>query len=183
MHCNFTSYVCASSLLDFPQVLIDFWHDCITCKRRYFYLQFAGNFTCSSQVKRPHTQFTCVTCSLPVKTSNFTCFYATSTSRKIHTIALNEARKLQVTSPSWCRLTYLQFAGDFTRGCDSRLPAIAVNSVWNCRFVCLWLCGYLFLGLQSFFPGFTWVMFTCVSSVFACKLHVFLPAEEGIFVC
>ena len=43
----------------------------------------AGNFTCSSQVKRSHTQFTCVTCSLPVKTGNYTCFYAASISRRI----------------------------------------------------------------------------------------------------
>ena len=76
----------------------------------------AGNCTCSSQVKNPHIQFTCVTCSLPVKTGNCTCFYAASTSRRIHAIALNKARKLQVTSPAWCRLTYLQFAGEFTRG-------------------------------------------------------------------
>ena len=30
--CNFTSYVCASSILAFPQVMIDFWRDFITCK-------------------------------------------------------------------------------------------------------------------------------------------------------
>ena len=36
----------------------------------------AGNFTCSSQVKRSHTQFTSVTYSLPVKTGNYTCFFA-----------------------------------------------------------------------------------------------------------
>ena len=34
MHCNFTSYVCASSLLALPQVMIDFRQDCITCERR-----------------------------------------------------------------------------------------------------------------------------------------------------
>ena len=44
----------------------------------------AGNFTGSSQVKRPHTQFTCVTCSLSVKTGKFTCFKAARTSRRIH---------------------------------------------------------------------------------------------------
>ena len=41
----------------------------------------AVNFTCSSQVKRPHTQFTCVTWSLPVKTDKFTCFHGASTAR------------------------------------------------------------------------------------------------------
>ena len=74
----------------------------------------AGIFTCSSQAKRPDTQFTCVTCSLPVKTGKFTCVEAGSTSRRIHAIALNKARKLQVTSPAWCRLTYLQFADDLS---------------------------------------------------------------------
>ena len=34
----------------------------------------ARNFTCSSPVKRSLAQFTCVTCSLPVNTSKFTCF-------------------------------------------------------------------------------------------------------------
>ena len=60
----------------------------------------AGSFICSSQIKRLHTQFTCVTCSLLVKTGNYTCFYAASTSRRMHAIALNKARKLQVASPA-----------------------------------------------------------------------------------
>ena len=34
MHCNFTSFVCSSSLLASPQEMMDFCHDCITCKRR-----------------------------------------------------------------------------------------------------------------------------------------------------
>ena len=44
----------------------------------------AGNFTCSSQVKRSLAQFTCVTCSLPVNTGKFTSFEAASTSRRTH---------------------------------------------------------------------------------------------------
>ena len=32
----------------------------------------AGNFTCGPHVKKPHTQFTCVTCSLLVKSDKFT---------------------------------------------------------------------------------------------------------------
>ena len=44
----------------------------------------AGNSTCGLHVERPHTQFTCVTCSLPVKRDKFTCVYAASTSRRIH---------------------------------------------------------------------------------------------------
>ena len=119
----------------------------------------AGNFTCSSQVKRAYTQFTCVTCSLPVKPGKYTCLYMASTSRRIHAIALNKARKLQVTSPAGCRLTYLQFAGEFTRGvipdclqlqlilwgiagifacdCACILPAILVFLPANCMYFCL----------------------------------------------
>ena len=37
--------------------------------------------------------------SLPVNTSRFTCFEAASTSRRIHGIAHDKARKLQITSP------------------------------------------------------------------------------------
>ena len=106
----------------------------------------ADNFTCSSQVKRPHTQFTCVTCSLPVETSNYTCFYAASVSRRIHAIGLNKARKLQANLPAICRWIYPR--------CDSRLLAIAGNSVWNCRFFCLRLCGYFFSRVQLFLPAF-----------------------------
>ena len=154
----FASYVCASSLPAFPQVMIGFRQDWITCD--------AGNFTCSSQVKRSLAQFTCVTCSLPVNTGKFTCFEAASTSRRIHAIAVNKARKLQVTLPAWCRLTYLQFAGEFTRGvmCDGRLPAIAGNSEWTCRFFCLRLCGFFFLRLQLFLPafgGYFYLRFQC----------------------
>ena len=113
----------------------------------------AGNFTCSSQVKGPHTQFTCVTCSLPVKTGNYTCFYAASTSRRIHAIALNKARKLQVTSPAWCRLTYLQFAGEFTRGVIADCLQLQVT-LRGLQVFCLLLCGYFFLRLQLFLPAF-----------------------------
>ena len=110
----------------------------------------ADNFICSSQVKRPHTQFTCVTCSLTVKTGNYTCFYVASISRRIHAIALNKARKLQVTSAG-CKLTYLQFAGEFTRGViadcpqlqvilcgiEVFLPAILVFLPASCMYFCL----------------------------------------------
>ena len=37
MHCSFTSYVWASSILVFPQVMVDFWHGCITCEIENFY--------------------------------------------------------------------------------------------------------------------------------------------------
>ena len=142
----------------------------------------AGNFTCSSQVKRPHMQFTCVTCSLPVKTGKYTCFYAASTSRRIHAIAVNKACKFQVTSPAWCRFTYLQLAGDFTHGV-----------IADCRQLQVILCGiagFLPAIVLVFFPAFAVLfclrlasIFTCDFSVFACKLHVVLPAEAGNFAC
>ena len=44
----------------------------------------AGNFTFGSHVKRHQTQFSCVTCSLPVKRGKLTCVYAASTSRRKH---------------------------------------------------------------------------------------------------
>ena len=45
---------------------------------------FAGIFISLLHVKRHHTHFTCITCSLPVKTGIFTRVYAASTSRRIH---------------------------------------------------------------------------------------------------
>ena len=170
----FASYVCASFLPAFPQLMIGFRQDCITCD--------AGNFTCSSQVKRSLAQFTCVTCSLPVNTSKFTCFEAASTSRRIHAIAVKKARKLQVTSPAWCRLTYLQFAGEFTSGVMADclqlqviLRGIACFFACDCAGIFSCVCSYFCLRLAG--------IFTCDSSVFACKLHVFLPAEAGNFAC
>ena len=127
-------------------------------------------------------QFTCVTCSLPVKTGNYTCFYAASTSRRIHAIALDKARKLQITSPARCRLTYLQFAGEFTRGVIADclqlqviLRGIAGFFACDCASIFSCVCSYFCLRLAG--------IFTCDSSVFACKLHVFLPAEADNFAC
>ena len=133
--------------------MIGFRQDCINCD--------AGNFTCSSQVKRSLAQFTCVTCSLPVNTGKFTCFEAASTSRRVHAIAVNKARKLQVTSPAWCRLTYLQFAREFTRGV---------------RADCLQLQVILRGIVRVFFPAFA-VIFACVWRVFLPAIPVFLPVS------
>ena len=142
----------------------------------------AGNFTCNSQVERPLTQFTCVTCSLPVKTVKYTCFYAASTSRRMHAIALNKARKLQVTSPALCRLTYLQLAGELARGVIAdclQLQVILFGITGffarDCAGTFSCVCSYFCLRLAG--------IFACNSSVFACKLHVFLPVEAGIFAC
>ena len=108
----------------------------------------------------PHTQFTSITCSLPVKTGNYICFYVARTSRRIHAIALNKARKLQVTLPAGCRLTYLQFAGEFTRG----LIADCLQfQVILCRIAGVFVCDCAGI-------------FCCVFSNFACVWRVFLPA-------
>ena len=113
MQCNFTFYVCASSLPAFLQIMIGFRQDCITCD--------AGNFTCSSQVKRSLAQFTCVTCSLPVITGKFTCFEAASTSRRTHAHCL----RAHVNLPE----DHRYFTGSFTRGTHANLPA---TSMQNC---------------------------------------------------
>ena len=116
----------------------------------------AGHFTCGkTYVKKPHTQFTCVTCSLPVKTGKFTCFYAASTSCRIHAIARNKARKLRVTSPAGCRLTYLHFAIEFARGV-----------IADCLQLQVFLCAIADI-------------FSCFAVVFACVWRVFWPATLG----
>ena len=96
----------------------------------------AGNFTCSSQVKRSLAQFTCVTCSLPVITGKFTCFEAASTSRRTHAHCLRahvnlpnttgilqvvlHATLMQICSrlackiACFCRQKYMQLTGKNT---------------------------------------------------------------------
>ena len=81
----------------------------------------AGNFTCSSQVKKSHTQYTCVTCSLPVKTGKFTCVEAASTSRRIHANCL----QAYVNLPEY----HGDFTGNFTCETHANLPA---TSMQNC---------------------------------------------------
>ena len=81
----------------------------------------AGNFTCSSQVKRSLAQFTCVTCSLPVITGKFTCFEVASTSRRTHAHCL----RAHVNLPEYHRY----FTGSFTCGTHANLPA---TSMQNC---------------------------------------------------
>ena len=83
----------------------------------------AGNFTCSSQVKRSHTQFTCVTCSLPVNTGKFTCFETASTSRRIHANCL----QAHVNLPEYHR----HLTASFTCGTHANLPASAGKNTWN----------------------------------------------------
>ena len=90
----------------------------------------AGNFTCGeTHVKRRHTQFNCVRCSLPVETGEF-IFYAGKTSRRIHAIAHYKGRRSRVTSLAGCRLTYLQFFRLLYLRCSSRIPEFA--SIFVC---------------------------------------------------
>ena len=80
----------------------------------------AGNFTCGLHVKRPHTQFVCVTCSLLVKKVQFTRVYATSTSLRIHANGLQPHVSLPDHSG------YL--TGNFISGTHANSPAIAMQN-------------------------------------------------------
>ena len=150
------------------------------------------------------------TCRLPalqtfyfllVKTGKYTCIYAASTSRRIHATARNKARKLRITSHAGCRLTYLQFESDFTRGVIADclkllvfLPAVAGNFVCNCGYFCLQIeCIFACKTRQFYVPvagKFAWVSlvslpvkypvysgkFTCGCRRFACLLNEVLAA-------
>ena len=80
----------------------------------------ASNFTCSSQIKRRHMQFTCVTCSLPVKTGKFTRVYAASILRRIHANYLQP----HVNLPE--HIGYL--TSNFTCGTHANYPAIGMQN-------------------------------------------------------
>ena len=81
----------------------------------------AGNFTCRLHVKKPHTQFTYVTCTLPVKTGKFTRVYAVSTSRRINGNCLQPHVNLPECNG--------YFTGNFICGTHANLP---VTSLQNC---------------------------------------------------
>ena len=80
----------------------------------------AGNFICSSQVKRSFAQFTCVTCNLPVITGKFTGFYAASTSPRTHAHCL----RANVNITEYHRY----FKGSSTCGTHAILPATSMQS-------------------------------------------------------
>ena len=80
----------------------------------------AGKFTSGLHVKRPHTQFSWVTCSLPVKTGKFTHLYAASTSRRIHANCLQQL----VNLPEYNGY----FIGNFTSGTHASLPAAGMQN-------------------------------------------------------
>ena len=81
----------------------------------------AGKFTCGLYVKWPHIQFTCVTCSLPVKTGKLTHVYAVCTSRRIHENCLQPHVNLPEQSK--------YFAGNCTCGSHANFPATGMKIV------------------------------------------------------
>ena len=90
--------------------------------------------------------------SLRVETGKFSCFYAASTSRKIHAIIRNKSQKLKVTSPAGCRLTYLQFSVEYTRNVVAdclQLPVflLVIAGIFG------WFCGYFYLRFLVFLPA------------------------------
>ena len=113
-------------------------------------------------------QFTCVTCSSPVKLANCNYFYAASISRRKHAIALNKARKLQVTSPARCRQTYLQFAGEFTHG--------VIADCLQLQTILRRIAGFLPAIVRVYLFAFA-VIFACVRPVFLPAILVFFPVS------
>ena len=118
----------------------------------------------------------------------------TQHAKKIFTItACNKARKLRVTSPTVCRRTYLQFAGEFIRGMTADclrlqvyLPAIAGTFACDCGYFCL-RCGYFCLRLLVLL--FAHCMYFCLQSRQLCMLvpgkfpwvsHVKLPVKYSL---
>ena len=81
----------------------------------------ANNITCGSHVKRPHTQFTSVTCSLHVKTGKLVRVYAASTSRRTHANCLHP----HVNLPEYNG----HFTGNFT--CRTHVNLLATG-MQNC---------------------------------------------------
>ena len=119
-------------------------------------------------------QFTCVTCSLPVKTRKLAYFYLASTyaKNKQPYVKKHAICNLWVTSPSRTNLTYLHFAGDTNRGVIAVLPAVVGIFACNCCFSCQ--------QLLEFSPAMADTL-ACNCDCFCLQLRVFLPAISGIF--
>ena len=103
-----TVQLCSFFLMN---VLRKIWHNTVKLARAKLPAN-AGNFTCSSQVKRSLAQFTCVTCSLPVNTGKFTFLEAASTSRRTHANCLRK----HVNLPEY----HKHFTGSFTCFCRQK---------------------------------------------------------------
>ena len=119
----------------------------------------AGNFTCNLQVNRLNKQFTCVTCSLHVKTGKFTHVYVASTSLRRHAKCLQPqlnlpehngyftdkftcetqqtCSRLACKIACVCRQKYMQFPAQNTRIADENTrqtqSKITVNANKNTR--------------------------------------------------
>ena len=133
----------------------------------------------ATRVRRRHTQFTFSTGNLPVKTVILTCIHPSSTSCRIQATARNKASNLRVTSPAACRLTYLQFAGEITRGvipdCSQLqviLCGLAGIIACDCPGIFSCVCSYFCLRLAG--------IFTCDSSVLPASCMYFCLQKQAI---
>ena len=104
----------------------------------------AGNFTRELHVKRPHTQFTCVTFSLNVKTGKFTRVYAANTSRRIHANCLQPQLNLPeyngyFTSNFTCgtHKFFPDYCAIFTCFCRQNYMQLGGKNIRNLRQKCL----------------------------------------------
>ena len=164
--CNCTFSVRASFILACSHQLIVFWHGCIISKSERFYTQ-------SDACKKDSHAFTCGAC----------------TSCRIQSTTRNEASKLRVTSPAGCRLTYLQFAGEFTRGVIADclqlwVYFLAISGILACS------CKYFWGQLRGFLPAIVGI-FACVreffyfcmpvAGKFAWVAHVWLPVKNQLY--
>ena len=77
----------------------------------------ADNISCWPHVKRPHMQFTCVICSLPVKTGTFN-FYLSLRGKQL-TKNTRELLQQYVTLPEYC--------GYFTSNLNAELMQICLS--------------------------------------------------------
>ena len=93
----------------------------------------AENFTRVLHVKRSHTQFSCVNCSLPVKTGKFTCVYAASNSRRLHANCLQPHANLPEHN--------LYYTGNFICETHTKLPATSTRKCLRLQAKILAICG------------------------------------------
>ena len=113
------------------------------------------------------------------------CHFSRNLHAKLFTNARNKARYLRVTSLAGCRLTYQQFAGEFTRS----------SIACSCGYFCLPLkffalnCQYFCFQLRVFLPEIESILRT-VAGIFVCNceyfyllMRVFLLSISGIRAC
>ena len=158
-----------------------------------------GNFTCgASHVKRPHTQYFCNTCLLPVKTNNFTFIYAKKTSRKNHANCLQPyvvllEFSISFTSTLTCELSSSLHA-KLTANARYKVRQFRVASPAACRIAYMKFASELFWGVVALttavagnFAGKCGycclqlrVSLPVVATIFLCKKNVLSPAKAGV---